>query len=356
MATVLRSFAKINLGLRIGPVRADGFHGLCTLYQTIGLHDLVMVSARRSDVTRISLSSSDERVPTDARNTAWRMVEAALLQMRITAEVEIHIQKNLPVQGGLGAGSANAAAALIGLERELGASLSGPERLQLAGEIGSDVPLFLVGGASVGMSRGEVVVPYPDLPPTHCVIAAPAVGVSTPTAFREWDRLQSQPISEDSERGHPDISLTPARAFDRLEKLSRVYASAVLPVDEGLGASGVPGQVFSQEKRSLVGDLAGNPLPALVRTGIANDFEEVVLQQHPPLRDILHALHGQDGLSEEQRAIVAMLSGSGSSLFGLYRTEEDAVAAQQRVLGMGTAASVTSTLPRSLYWQTMLVK
>jgi hypothetical protein len=120
MATTVRSHAKINLGLYIGAARADGFHALATVYQTLEMHDLVTVSARRAGETAIRLTSNDNRVPTDAKNTAWRMVSLALESLGVTAEVEIHIEKRLPVQGGLGAGSANAVAALVGLERELG--------------------------------------------------------------------------------------------------------------------------------------------------------------------------------------------------------------------------------------------
>ena len=120
MPTVVRSHAKINLGLGIGAPRADGFHALATVYQTLELHDVVTVTARPAAATAIRLTSNDSRVPTDSRNTAWKMVELALKMLGQTAEVEIHIEKRLPVQGGLGAGSANAVAALVGLEAELG--------------------------------------------------------------------------------------------------------------------------------------------------------------------------------------------------------------------------------------------
>src|ERR1700733_10003295 len=123
MATRVRSFSKINFGLGIGPVRGDGFHGLVTLYQTLDVHDFVTVTAVRADRTTISLSTNHPRVPVDARNTVWKMVEKCLAKMGVGAEVSVHIEKNLPVQGGMGAGSANAAAALIGLERELGLKL-----------------------------------------------------------------------------------------------------------------------------------------------------------------------------------------------------------------------------------------
>ena len=100
----------------------DGFHALATVYQTLEMHDLVTVTARAAGETAIRLTSNDSRVPTDGRNTAWKMVVLALEALGVTAEVDIHIEKRLPVQGGLGAGSANAVAALVGLERELEAA------------------------------------------------------------------------------------------------------------------------------------------------------------------------------------------------------------------------------------------
>src|SRR5579863_730058 len=183
MPTTLRSHAKINLGLYIGAPRADGFHSLVTVYQTLEIHDLVTVSARPAAVTSIRLTSNDDRVPTDERNTAWKMILLALEELRVTAEVSIHIDKRLPVQGGLGAGSANAVAALVGLERELdlekqsgasGLAFEAGEnanitqlanwparRLALAARVGSDVPLFLIGGTVLGLDRGQEVYPLP---------------------------------------------------------------------------------------------------------------------------------------------------------------------------------------------------
>ena len=118
MATAVRSHAKINLGLGIGAPRADGFHGLVTVYQTLEMHDVVTVTARRAAATVLGVTSNDGRVPTDERNTAWKMVSLALESLG-SGGGEIHIEKRLPVQGGLGAGSANAVAALVGLEAEL---------------------------------------------------------------------------------------------------------------------------------------------------------------------------------------------------------------------------------------------
>lgn len=345
MSVTLRSFAKINLGLAIGLARPDGYHALATVYQTIALHDLVTVAARRADATRITLTSNDERVPTDARNTAWKMMERTLALMDVAAEVAIHIEKRLPVQGGLGAGSANAAAALLGLERELGGSLSADDRMRVAAEVGSDVPLFLLGGAVMGLARGEVVSPLPDLPAMPCVVAVPEIGVSTPAAFREWDARHS--------------ALTPAASADRLERLSRsVSAAWGQPHSSGVSRAAVS-EGISEADVAHKGDLAETPLLALVRTGMANDFEEVVFAQYPSLADIVRVLRGSGQADFNQSgdaAIYAALSGSGSALFGLYASGEAADRAAGRLRDRGIVALRTETLPREQYWRTMWVE
>jgi len=341
MSVTLRSFAKINIGLAIGLTRPDGYHALTTVYQTIGLHDLVTVTARRAAATRIVLTSNDERVPTDARNTAWKMVERALAVLGVAAEVAIHIEKRLPVQGGLGAGSANAAAALLGLERELGVTLSTDDRPRIAAEVGSDVPLFLLGGAVLGLGRGEVVSPLPDLPAMPCVVAVPEVGVSTPAAFREWDARHS--------------ALTPAASADRLEGLSRsVSAAWGQPHSSGVSWAASSERIFEGDLAHK-GDLAETPLLALVRTGIANDFEEVVFAQYPSLADIVRVLasSGQGEDAASYAAVYAALSGSGSALFGLYASAEAADRAVGRIRDRGIVALRTETLPRERYWRTM---
>jgi 4-diphosphocytidyl-2-C-methyl-D-erythritol kinase len=359
MPTAVRSHAKINLGLGIGAPRPDGFHALVTVYQTLELYDLVTVTARPAPATAVRLTSNDSRVPTDERNTAWKMVDLALRTLGRAAEVEIHIEKRLPVQGGLGAGSANAVAALVGLETELGITQKvgiqnlvapGPSylgtwdfwpyrRLEIAAQVGSDVPLFLVGGTVLGRDRGQQVSPLPDIEPVWCVVATPEVGVSTPQAFRDWDALCAAE------------GLTPEASADKLEKLSRAYASAfaeVIPEGRpGAGSSGVP---FDE------GNLAGPMESALVRTGITswikNDFERVVFPQHPSLAEIKRILAAS---GTPEAALHASLSGSGSALFGLYRTRGDAEAARERLSLAGVASQLTRSLPRSKYWSEMLL-
>ena len=337
MPTAVRSHAKINLGLGIGAPRPDGFHGLVTLYQTLELHDWVTVSARHADATTIRLTSNERRVPLDARNTAWKMVELALSALAITADVYIHIEKQLPIQGGLGAGSANAVAALVGLESELGISPgSNPgwasERLRLAAEVGSDVPLFLIGGAILGLDRGQQVFPMPDVEETWCVVAIPSVGVSTPQAFRDWDALCARE------------GLTAEASDAKLNELSRVYAASLTGGEAWDGSSGVLG---------LAEDLAGPQVSALVRTGIANDFEQVVFPQHPLLSEIKRTLAAP---GTPEAALHASLSGSGSALFGLYRGQGDAEAARERLRAISVQSLLTRTLPRPAYWREMLLK
>jgi 4-diphosphocytidyl-2-C-methyl-D-erythritol kinase len=312
------------------------------------------------------------------------MVELALKRANVTAEVAIHIEKNLPVQGGLGAGSANAAAALNGLEHELRLALSGTARMELAAEVGSDVPLFLLGGAVLGTGRGECVEAMPDLPATWCVVAVPEVGVSTPQAFRDWDERQTKGIAIDE-----SATLTSPAQPDRLEELSHVYATVLRdgPADFGFipeteqtpDTSGIVRGLDPESKQGgLEGEtpeqgstwngLAENTLLALVRTGIENDFELVVFPQYPLLREIKRLLMGtpagvsSDAFSEARpgdssgNALYAALSGSGSALFGLYRSEADARAAQQRVQATGCKALLTETLPRPEYWRRMFAE
>jgi 4-diphosphocytidyl-2-C-methyl-D-erythritol kinase len=267
------------------------------------------------------------------------MISLALENLSITAEVAIHIEKRLPVQGGLGAGSANAIAALLGLEQELKIAEDKPgwqaRKLELAAQVGSDVPLFLIGGTMLGVDRGQKVSPLPDIEPVPCVVAVPAVGVSTPQAFRDWDALCAAE------------GLTQEASDAKLKQLSRAYASAF--------AEGIPRDRQSAGSSGVIpneNDLAGPQGSALVRTGITswieNDFERVVFAQHPSLREIKRILAAE---GTPEAALHASLSGSGSALYGLYQTREHAEAVCRRLSGMGVRSELTRTLPRPEYWQ-----
>jgi 4-diphosphocytidyl-2-C-methyl-D-erythritol kinase len=397
MQTAIPSFAKINLGLRIGATRPDGFHELRTVYQTIALHDVIRVSVGRG--SGIEIRCDDPRVPRDSTNTCFRIVDRAMQALKARGRVTIEIEKRLPVQGGLGGASGNAVAALIGLEKALGKELSGVDKLRIAAEVGSDLPLFLTGGTVLGVGRGEEVYPLPDLDSMACVVATPEIAVSTPKAFADWDglcgagRVAREPEVEVREfedrksrdrhvevrdgkrrkpgsryqgtassnaelrsawtgegtrpytsRGNSGISsepkLTSSAYSDRMLKFSREISAWLSAGPERVGRrrSGVSARG---------GGRAENLLLDLVRTGIENDFERVVFPQFPELREVKSVL-------ERAGARYASLSGSGSAIYGLFDARAKAAAAAKRLIQSGTPAVVTSTLTRRQYWEKLL--
>ena len=331
MPTTVRSFAKVNLGLCIGARRADGFHELRTVYQTIGAHDRITVEV--SSGAGIELHCTAPGVPLDNTNTCWRIAELAMALLGMAGRVRIDIQKELPVQGGLGGASSNAVATLLALERELQRELPLPEKLRLAAEVGSDLPLFLIGGAVLGVGRGEEVYPLPDLPAIACVLVTPGVAVSTPQAFADWDGMQAKAkltVSAPSDR----INLFSSAVFCSLNGfLSRRNAAGRL-------ASGVPANTSRGRAETQLLDL--------VRTGIANDFEKVVFPQHPELAKV-------KGILEAEGAMYASLSGSGSALYGLFASPAAAKKAAATLKARGTRAQVTATVPREQYWDQLVV-
>jgi 4-diphosphocytidyl-2-C-methyl-D-erythritol kinase len=385
MPVTVRSFAKINLGLSIGALRPDGFHDLRTVYQTIALHDMIRVQVGRG--TGIEIHCDDPRVPNDATNTCYRIAERVMVALQAGGRVTVTIEKCLPVQGGLGAGSGNAVATLIGLERALKKKLRGTERLHLAAEVGSDLPLFLVGGTVLGVGHGEEVYPLPDLPATICVVATPEVGVSTPKAFADWDAMtagapgeaENHRLAENHRSGDPgghDFSranngestaalaaegtaelrpartaeggrphvgrvdtpakLTPADPSDRMIEFGRMVSAWL----SGQPLSGVPVSQGRGRAETLLLDL--------VRTGIENDFEQVVFPKYPELREVKSVL-------TKAGALYASLSGSGSALYGLFASPAAGQKAAARLQRDGIPAVVTKTMTRQQYWKKFLV-
>jgi 4-diphosphocytidyl-2-C-methyl-D-erythritol kinase len=354
MTIAVRSFAKINLGLYIGALRADGYHDLRTVYQTIALHDVIRVSVGRG--RGIHILCKDARVPLDSSNTCYRIAELVLRELGAKSGARIEIEKRLPVQGGLGAASSNAVAAMIGLERALKKRLSGAARLQIAAEVGSDLPLFLAGGTVLGVGHGEEVYPLADLPSLPMVVVTPAIGISTPKAFADWDtRAKSDSCGDRAEPARSEAEglrrggverrhtspeqLTAPRSSDRLFEVGCVLSAWL----SGFGNSGLPNTGASAKG----GSRAEKLLLGLVRTGIENDFEKVVFPQYPELRDIKGAL-------ERAGARYAALSGSGSTLYGLFRSSAEAVKAASRLRRSGLRAVATRTLTRPQYGKRIL--
>jgi 4-diphosphocytidyl-2-C-methyl-D-erythritol kinase len=362
MTVVVRSFAKINLGLYIGAARADGYHDLRTVYQTIALHDVIRVSvgrkSGRGSGIEILCRNKDPRVPLDSSNTCYRIAERVMTELGAQRRVCIEIEKRLPVQGGLGAASSNAVATMLALERAVKRKLSRPTRLRIATEVGSDLPLFLVGGTTLGVGHGEEVYPLPDLPAMAMVVVTPEVGVSTAQAFADWDALVASGAelrwawTGGGARPHTNKAA---------ELRSAGRAGAAVPTRDQLTRAGASDRLFevgcalsawlsgspNTGASAKGGSRAGNVLSDLVRTGIENDFEKVVFPQYPELRDIKGAL-------ERAGSRYASLSGSGSTLYGLFRSPADAEKAASRLRKQGLKAVATSTLTRQKYWKRIL--
>jgi 4-diphosphocytidyl-2-C-methyl-D-erythritol kinase len=332
MSTSVRSFAKINFGLKIGPARPDGFHDLRTIYQTVALHDTIRVDVQNG--SGIELRCKEPNVPLGETNTCYKVAAQVMKAVGGRGKVVIYIEKQLPVQGGMGAASSNAIATMLGLERELGVKLASDDKLRIAGDVGSDLPLFLVGGTVLGIGRGEEVYPLQDLPTLHLVVVTPPIGVSTPAAFARWDELVTR-----------EAELTHAGAAGTIDSFSRaVYGwlseSLLWPGSAaGEPASGVP---------AGSGDRAETPLLDLVRAGIENDFERVVFPEYPDLREVKRVL-------EREGARYASLSGSGSTVYGLFASAEAAQAAAERMSASGHAAVATTTVNRAQYWRELFV-
>jgi 4-diphosphocytidyl-2-C-methyl-D-erythritol kinase len=269
-------------------------------------------------------------------------------------------------------------ATLLGLERAVKKSLPAAERLRIAAEVGSDLPLFLVGGTVLGVGRGEQVYPLPELPAVACVVVTPKVGVSTPKAFADWDRLRGdqqglKPSSSDvadaalkgrsstempvglvpsgsepaelGSAGQPraavptkiSAKLTVSAGSDRMNELGRGLSAWLSEM-----YSSAPSEFLERRGR------AENPLLWLDRAGIKNDFEEVVFPEYPELSS------GKSALLRAG-AKYASLSGSGSTLYGLFASREAAVRAVARLRKQGWAAQATATLPRRAYWKRIVV-
>ena len=283
--------------------------------------------------------------------------------LRAKGRVVLEIEKRLPVQGGLGGASANAVATLLGLERALKKTLPATERLRIAAEVGSDLPLFLVGGTVLGVGRGEQVYPLEDLPAVDCVVVTPEVGVSTPKAFASWDRLRgagilaheglenhtlaapSQTPAELRSAGQPGAAV-PTQAKPAAEAAKLTLSNVSDRMNElGRGLSAWLSEPYSGApfRRGR----AENHLLELVRAGIENDFEQVVFPEYPELRDGKRALL-------RVGAKYASLSGSGSALYGLFASKAAAKQATAKLRKQGWAAQRTVTLPRSSYWRRLI--
>jgi 4-diphosphocytidyl-2-C-methyl-D-erythritol kinase len=282
---ILRPPAKINLTLRVGPRRLDGYHDVRTLLQTIAVSDSLTLTARRGP---FALQARGPGVPEGRDNIVWRAAESfwrALGRAGEPRDVHLRLEKTIPAAAGLGGGSADAAAALAGLNVIWGARQSRRDLVEIAAGIGSDVPFFLQGGTALAAGRGEEIYPVDDLARLGAILIKPSFGVATSEAYG-W-------LDEDRAASLPDATR------DRR------------PVDVGWPVGPV----------SLV-----------------NHLEAPVARRHPAVLEMIDACLREGALS-------AAMTGSGSAVYGLF-PEPAARRAARRLQRADWLVILTRTLSR----------
>ena len=213
MSVTVRVPAKVNVQLAVGAARPDGFHDLANVFLAVGLYDEVTVTP--ADELRVTCAGPDAaQVPLDRTNLAARAAVALAERYGRSPAVHIHIAKDIPVAGGMAGGSADGAGALVACDALWGTGASRAELLDICAELGSDVPFSLVGGAALGIGRGEKLTVLETGGTFYWVFAMAERGLSTPAVFREFDRLgegtdipepvASQPLLDALAKGDPD--------------------------------------------------------------------------------------------------------------------------------------------------------
>jgi 4-diphosphocytidyl-2-C-methyl-D-erythritol kinase len=300
----LRAFAKINLSLRVKGVRPDGFHDVQTILQAIDLFDRVRCEKRRG---AFAVRCAAAGVPAGRGNIVWKAAQelwTAAGRAGEPRDTVVTIEKQIPVQAGLGGGSSDAAAALVGLRRLWKARVDDERMYEIAAGLGSDVPYFLIGGTAIGLGRGEEVYPLVDLPRLWVVLAMPSFGVATSDAYA-WLHT-----GEGSRLPAP-------------EKGSRLQAPGFWP-DTLPHAGRPPG--------------AGSRQPFLPAP-LGNDLEPGVIDRHPLIGQLKERL-------SEMGADYAAMSGSGSAVFGVFSSSAAAASAARRLKRSGVDALHARFRPR----------
>ncbi|MGC4976754.1 4-(cytidine 5'-diphospho)-2-C-methyl-D-erythritol kinase [Streptomyces sp. DT199] len=284
MSVTVRVPAKVNVQLAVGAARPDGFHDLANVFLAVGLYDEITVTP--ADELRVTCDGPDtDQVPLDRTNLAARAAEALAERYGRSPDVHLHIAKDIPVAGGMAGGSADGAGALVACDALWGTGASRDELLEICAELGSDVPFSLVGGAALGIGRGEQLTPLEVGGTFHWVFAMAGRGLSTPAVFREFDRL-------------------------------------------GEGTD-IPEPVASGE---LLAALAKGDPDALA-AAVSNDLQPAALSLFPELAGTLAA-------GRAAGALTALVSGSGPTTAFLVRDPESAAAVAQALLASGTCRTV----------------
>ncbi len=268
MRVTVPSLAKLNLDLRVLHKRPDGFHELRTIFQTISLHDTLVIEFDFAKRTQIDLSSSID-IPD---NLVVRSAKLVLDHLRVNARVRFVLSKRIPMGAGLGGGSSNAAAVLIALPALAGKPLPFADRVRLAESLGSDIPFFLHGGTAVGFGRGSELYPLPDQPARPALVVATGVHVSTAEAYRALGR-------------------------DVTNALTSLAESFIL-----------------REFQTIAWTLDDSGLDQFPLT---NDFEEAVFRMHREVSSSVRKLR-------RLGAKPVRMTGSGSAVFGIFATPSDA--------------------------------
>jgi 4-diphosphocytidyl-2-C-methyl-D-erythritol kinase len=274
-AAKLRSLAKINLDLRVLQKRPDGFHELRTVFQTISLADTIEIEYEPARRTHLEIGGN-VNIPD---NLILRAARAILDHMKIVARVHFRLEKNIPMGGGLGGGSSNAAAVLLSLPVLTGRHVPIERLTWIAHELGSDVPFFLHGGTQIGVGRGGELYPQLDVHSDAIVLIAPGVQVPTGPAYAALGR-----------------GLTFTGSSSSINDF-QAYVRAL-----GEGRSAVAASAFS-----------------------ANDFESVVFKQFPQLNKI--------AARSRKVATGVRMSGSGSTIFALFDSKADRERAMRSLSG-----------------------
>ncbi len=285
----IRAYAKINLDLRVLGPRADGFHELRTVFQTISLHDTITCVPREGP---FSIECGAAGVPLDRSNLIWRAADALWRALRRSGPARgmvVRLDKRIPLQAGLGGGSADAAATLVALARAWRVPVRPAQLTDVGGPLGADVPFFLAGGTALGLGRGDEIYPLADLPRHWVVLLLPGFGVSSREAY-DW--------------------------YDAERDLAR-------------GAIG-------REPQHVPG-----PWPSRAAQMI-NDLEAAIARHHPEIDQMKAALR-------RAGAVAAAMSGSGSAVFGLFQKRREALAASARLFGSGWRVLLTESLGRGEY-------
>ena len=270
----LPSFAKINWSLRILGKRPDNFHEIRTTLQTISLHD--RLNFELSEDREIALTSSDAEIPTDERNLIVRAGHALRERYSINKGARVHLEKSIPVQAGLGGGSSNAAVALLALARLWEIDAAANDLIAIAAGLGADVPFFFYGGAMLATGTGATLSALPESGAHNLIIIAPNVSVSTRDAYAS---LQAASLTSETSEF-----------------------------------------ILSSSQKAIV---SRDSAPWL-SNDFANDFESVIFDIYPEIRrakDLLLAAG----------AMAALMTGSGSSVLGVFADQESQQQALEKI-------------------------